>query len=70
MGYFRGGSKSPRLSENQFYNLVREGKNGFYTEVDKENPAVNYSNDATYLATLQNDLLVLKVNAKDAELPF
>lgn len=55
---FRGEFQNLPAVEKPIYNLVREGKNGFYTEVDKENPAVNYSNDATYLATLQNDLLV------------
>ena len=53
-------SKISLLSEKPIYNLVEEGKNGFLRGSRQENPAVNYSNDATYLATLQNDLLVSK----------
>ncbi len=45
MGFRGVNSKSPRCRKP--FNLVRR-KNGFYTEgFDKENPAVNYSNDAT-----------------------
>ena len=62
MGFRGEFLKSPCCWKTNLQSCPRR-KKWILQEVDKENPAVNYSNDTTYLATLQNDLLVSKANA-------
>ena len=57
---FKGEFQNLPAIEKPIYNLIQEGKSGFYSKIDKDNPAISPSDDATYLTSSENDLNVLK----------
>ena len=57
---FKGEFQNLPAIEKPIYNLIQEGKSGFYSKIDKDNPEISPSDDATYLTSSENDLNVLK----------
>ena len=57
---FKGEFQNLPAIEKPIYNLIQEGKSGFYSKIDKDSPEISHSDDATYLTSSENDLNVLK----------
>ena len=57
---FKGEFQNLPAIEKPIYNLIQEGKSGFYSKIDKDNPEISPSDDATYLTSSENDVNVLK----------
>ena len=57
---FKGEFQNLPAIEKPIYQLIKEGNSGFYSEIDKDNPGISPSDDATYLTSSENDVNVLK----------
>ena len=57
---FKGEFQNLPAIEKPIYQLIKEGNSGFYSEIDKDNPGISSSDDATYLTSSENDVNVLK----------
>ena len=57
---FKGEFQNLPAIEKPIYQLFKEGNSGFYSEIDKDNPGISPSDDATYLTSSENDVNVLK----------
>ena len=64
---FKGEFQNLPAIEKPIYQLIKEGNSGFYSEIDKDNPGISPSDDATYLTSSENDVNVLKQSVKAIE---